>query len=185
VCGDGFVDAQTPVTEVCDDHNTSACGTCSAACGVSQTAHAAGSITVVGGGSMVDGQQFTLDDGIAGAGHTVVFEFDSNAAITGDVAITFTGGDTANAVRDATIAAIQGQATLAITATNGGAGLVSLAHDQTGAFGNQAITTVPAVGPAFTVTGMSGGQARDCAMGVPCSTGTDCASGICTGNVCQ
>lgn len=116
---------------------------------------ATGSITAVAGSLLVDGETFTLNDGI----HTpTVFEFDSNAAVSpGNVAVTFTGGDSASTVAAAILAAINGVgASLLITATSGGGALTNLTHDQKGTVGNHAVTeTVSDVG--FTVTGMTGG----------------------------
>ena len=85
--------------------------------GVTSTSTAAtGTITCVAGVSLVDGETFTINDGVNAA---VVFEFDSNGIVTpGRVGVTFTGAYTAGQVRDAVIAAINGVgATLAITAS--------------------------------------------------------------------
>ena len=62
---------------------------------------ARGSITVVAGASLVDGETVTINDGT----NTVVFEFDSNGVSTG-IPVPFTGADTAETVRDSLIAAI-------------------------------------------------------------------------------
>ncbi len=117
---------------------------------------ATGSITTVVGSALVDTETFVLDDG---ANAPTTFEFDSGGGITpGNVAVAFTALDTADQVRDAIIAAINGVvAGLAITASPGGAGLVSLVNDAVGVAGNVAITdTVAAAG--FVVSGMSGGR---------------------------
>lgn len=116
---------------------------------------ATGSITTVAGADLVDGETFTLDDGVNAP---TVFEFDSNASVTpGNVAVTFTGADSADDVRDAILAAVNGVgAGLAITAADGGAATVDLENDTPGAAGNVAISeTVANVG--FVVAGMSGG----------------------------
>lgn len=117
---------------------------------------ATGSITTVAGANLVDGETFVLNDGVNPA---VTFEFDSNASVVQTAtlrAVNFTGGDSANTVRDTIIAAIAAAPTLDITASNGGAALVNLVNDTAGYAGNVTITeTVADVG--FTVTGMSGG----------------------------
>lgn len=115
---------------------------------------ATGTLVTVGGALLVDGETFTLSDGV---NPPVVFEFDDNAAITGDVAVTFTGGDSVATVRTAIISAINGVgAGLAITASTGTPGQILLVNDAVGAAGNVTITdTVADAG--FTHTGMSGG----------------------------
>ena len=116
---------------------------------------ATGSIAVVGGASLVDGQTFTLNDGVNAA---TVFEFDSNASVTGGrVGVVFTGGDSAGTVRDAVIAAINGVgAGLAITASPGTAAQVLLTNDALGAAGNVTISDT-VVDAGFVPSGMSGG----------------------------
>lgn len=63
---------------------------------------AIGAITAVAGPNLIDGEFFTIDDGV---GTVASFEFDSNAAFTGDIQVPFTGIDTdsivAVAIRDA------------------------------------------------------------------------------------
>jgi len=119
------------------------------------TVAATGSITVIAGSDLVDGETFTLDDGV---NNPVVFEFNSSGGVTGsNVAVTFTGGSTATQVRDAIISAINGVASgLAITASPGGSAVVSLVNDAEGMAGNIAITDTVA-DASFTHTGMSGG----------------------------
>ena len=116
---------------------------------------ATGTITAIAGSLIVDGETFTLNDGI----HTpTVFEFDSGGGVSGsNVAVPFTAGDSAATVAGSIQTAINGVgATLFITASSGGGALTNVTHDQSGTVGNQAITeTVSNVG--FTVTGLSGG----------------------------
>ena len=118
--------------------------------------NAFGSITPIAGASLVDGENFVLNDGVNPA---VTFEFDSNASVIESAtlrAVNFTGGDSVATVRGAIITAINSAPTLAITAAIGGVALVSLVNDAAGAPGNVAITeTVANVG--FVVVGMSGG----------------------------
>lgn len=115
-----------------------------------------GSITTVAGSLLVDGETVVLDDG---RNAPVTFEFDSDASVVETDtlrAVAFTGGDTADQIRDALITAITNAPTLNIGASNGGAGLVALTDSRVGLAGNNAVTeTVTNAG--FVVTGMSGG----------------------------
>lgn len=122
---------------------------------VPASAAATGTITAVAGANLVDGETFTLNDGI---NTPTVFEFDSGGGVTGgNVAVTFTGGDSAATVAAAIQGAINGVgSTLLITASSGGGAVTNLTHDRGGTVGNRAITdTVADAG--FTTTGMSGG----------------------------
>jgi hypothetical protein len=117
---------------------------------------ATGSITTVAGGSLLDTETFTIGDGIT----SVTFEFDSGGGVTPpNVAVPFTGADSADTVRDSIITAITGSV-LAITPAIGGAGLVSLVNNNVGSAGNVPITdSVANVG--FVVSGMSGAVGAD------------------------
>lgn len=120
---------------------------------------ATGSIDCDSGGTAViplDTETFVLNDGVNPA---VTFEFDTDGSVVQtatlrqvDISLATTDND----VRDAIIAAVNGAPTLAITASSGGAGIVSLVNDVTGSFGNRAITDT-VTGASFVVTGMSGG----------------------------
>ena len=103
------------------------------------TVSAAGQITVVAGAALIDGETFTLNDGINAP---VVFEFNDDATVTpGNVAVGFTGGSTTAQVRDAMITAINDViGTLLITASNGGAAIVTLVNDGKLASGNTTIS---------------------------------------------
>lgn len=176
VCGDGTM---TP-PEACDDFNNNSCGSCNMGCSAVQTPTAAtGSITVVAGANLVDGETFTIDDGFNSA---VTFEFDSDASNPTN-AVTFTAGDTAEQVEAAIIAAINNVVTgLIVTASDGGAGVVTLTHDRLSSAGNQTVTeTVTDAG--FVVSGLSGGVAGDCPATTGCSSGDDCLSGSCGSSV--
>lgn len=117
------------------------------------TSAATGSITTVVGSLLVDGETFTLDDGI---NPPVVFEFDNNSIITpGNVPVVFTALDTADQVRNFIVFAVNGS-TVGITASIGGSGLVDLVNDLPGLGGNVTITETVA-NAGFLVTGMSGG----------------------------
>lgn len=110
-----------------------------------------------GGASIVDGETFTISDGV---NPPTVFEFDSGGGVAGsNVAVTFTGGDTQAALRTAAIAAINGVgAGLKVTASPAmEAGRIYLTNDAPGAFGNVAISdTVTDV--TFVHSGMSNGS---------------------------
>jgi hypothetical protein len=119
-----------------------------------------GTITTVAGSLLVDGETFVLNDGVNPA---VTFEFDSNASVVQSNtlrAVAFTGGDTANTVRDTIITAVSTAPVLNITATSGGASLVNLVNDTTGHAGNVVITETVAAG-GFIVAGMLGGATGD------------------------
>lgn len=117
---------------------------------------ATGSITTVTGANLVDGETFTINDGINAP---TVFEFDSGGGVGGgNIAVAFTGGDTADQVRDSIISAVTGVgATLLVTATNGGAATVTLTADLVGAHGNHLVTETVA-NAGFVVSGLSGGS---------------------------
>ena len=118
---------------------------------------ATGSITTVGGGLLIDGETFTLDDGVNAP---TVFEFDLGGGGVGggNVAVVYTAPDTADVVKATIIAAVNGVgAGLEITAGDGGVGLVTLTNDNIGGHGNQTVTeTVADAG--FVVAGLSGGS---------------------------
>jgi cysteine-rich repeat protein len=172
-CGDGMVSGG----EVCDDGNTSACGTCGATCQQAQFARATGSITAVGGTNLLDGERFTLDDGI---NPPVVFEFDKNGSSSStSIRVAFTGTETAGTMATAIAAAINDATTLEISATTSST-IVLLTHDWTGAFGNRPLTkSVSNTG--FRVSGMAGGAGYDCAAGTRCRNNADCAPSLVCG----
>lgn len=116
---------------------------------------AAGFITTVIQANIVDGETFTLDDGI---NPPVVFEFDKagDGVTPGNTPVNIVAAVTANDVRDAIISAINGVgALLLMTATDGGAATVTLTQDVGGTHGNTTQTeTVANVG--FVLTDMTG-----------------------------
>lgn len=112
-----------------------------------------GVITTPVAASISDGETFTLNDGVNAA---VVFEFNKTGGVTGaNVEVDISAATTANEVRDIMITAING-ATIAIGASNGGAGKIALLNDSVGTAGNQTITDTVA-NAGFIVVGMSGG----------------------------
>lgn len=114
---------------------------------------ASGSITAVAGANLIDGETFTISDGVHAA---KVFEFDDNASVLpGHVAVTFTAGDSANTVAATMRVAINAAATLDVTA-GGSNAVVSLLNDFGGTIGNVPVTeTVADAG--FLVAGMTSG----------------------------
>ena len=172
-CGDGL----TSSGEVCDDGNTSACGTCGAMCQQTQLARATGAITAVGGASLVDGERFTLGDGI---NPPLEFEFDKNGSSSStSIRVAITNADTAGTVATAIAFAINSAMTLEISATTS-SNLVQLTHDWTGALGNQPLTESVA-NTGFRVSGMAGGAGYDCAAGTRCRSNADCAYSLVCG----
>jgi hypothetical protein len=119
-------------------------------------AQARGTITTIAGSLIVDGENFVLSDGVNPA---VTFEFDSNASVVNTAtlrALVFTGGDSADTIRDTIIAAVNAAPTLNVTASSGGSALVNLINDTGGTAGNVSITET-VVNAGFIVSGMSGG----------------------------
>ena len=93
----------------------------------SRTAH----IQAVDGSSFVDGETFTIDDGV---NPLVTFEFDSGGGVgVGNVAVPFAVTDDASIVRDSMITAINAAA-LDVTAQSFGAGVLHIDHDELGRF---------------------------------------------------
>jgi hypothetical protein len=107
---------------------------------------------------LVDGETITLDDGVNPA---TVLEFDlAGGGVTpGNVAVVYNVADSAQDIRDALVAAINGVgAGLAITASPGSGAKerVHLVNDATGVAGNVAIVETVA-SAKLAVTGMAGG----------------------------
>jgi len=179
VCGDHVV--ATP-DEVCDDGNTSACGTCDAMCRTHVTATAAtGFLVAIAGAQLNSSETFTLDDGA----HTVVFELTFGGAVgTGHRAVAIATTSTAAQVATAMISAIAAAPNLDINATSGGGAVVSLVHAFKTSNGNHPITETVA-DSGFVANGMAGGAAGNCSNGVGCAVDDDCASRNCnTAHIC-
>jgi hypothetical protein len=177
LCNDGITDSPE---EACDDANAS-CGACSSDCRQQfQLASATGWILAVDGASLVDGETFTLDDGM---GTVVTFEFDlaSDGVGNGNTAINVSASDSAASVANRIRAAIINSA-LEIDAvrTNN---LVSLVNQHQSSLGNKPILETVATAD-FLVIGMGGGAGADCLLGDDCTTDGDCASGLCEVNRC-
>jgi hypothetical protein len=180
-CGDGVTN--TAGGEACDDHNTSSCGTCDATCKTVQPLTAAtGTIFNVQASSLHDGETFVLSDG---AHKPITFEFNSGAGTKGHIVIA-PGTSDAHGMAQKVVTAINGSG-LSLTAVNpttpNNSIRAVITNSTPGLLGNVQITETVADG-GFTVSGMQGGLGGDCSAGVGCKSNDDCASTICTANVC-
>lgn len=118
---------------------------------------AGGTIDVVPGIALVDGETFTVGDGVT----FTTFEFDSDGQVTpGHVAVPFSSHATTLQVRDAIIAAVNGEHDLQVTAAASPlpvqAHVVVLTNDHYGRHGNVSLAASVTHG-AFLVAGMIGG----------------------------
>ena len=176
VCGDGVLNGP----EACDDGNAAACGTCNATCtAVQPVAAASGSLAVGAASAFVDGETFTLNDGL----HAVtVFEFDSNAMSgAGHVAIALTSMMNAGEVADAIVAAVNAAPTLDVTAVRSTSQpMVRLFADSVGGSGEQGDRRV---GRECDVRGFRHGRRgrERLRRGVACVSSADC-SNACAGS---
>jgi Putative Ig domain len=129
------------------------CGPAVASTGTAAT----GSIQTVSGANLVDGETFTISDGTHAP---TVFEFDSDTSVSGaNIRVSFNVGDTAVTIKGKILTAIDGiGASLNVTASSGNPALVALINDNVSSAGNVPITET-VTDPAFTVSGMSGGDA--------------------------
>lgn len=133
------------------------------------TTKATGTIATIGGALLIDGETFTLDDGI---NIPTVFEFDSNATFTpGNVPIVFTGAETADAMRDLIITAINDALSLSIDASNGGAATVGLTHAHGGTGGNVVQPADTVANAGFVVSNLTGGISDNIGVGVRAGSG--------------
>lgn len=117
---------------------------------INKAVPAQGSITVVAGSALVDGDNFTIDDGVT----SITFEYDDDSSATG-TPISFTGSETATVIRNNTISAINSSGLL-VVASPVGTDEILVVHLIGGTSGNNAITESVADG-GFTVSGLSGG----------------------------
>jgi cysteine-rich repeat protein len=183
-CGDGVVTASAG--EACDDRNADACGRCDAGCNMFASAAATGYIVSSSGQAVSDDDTLTISDGYL---VTAVFEFDKDASGPTDtnmtnIVINTSNTDTADQLHTKIRNAINAVSNFKITATDGGNNLVLLTHTRKSSLGNQAITDTIGSND-FVVSGMSGGAGGNCAPTTACAHNDDCASGNCSGNVCQ
>lgn len=123
------------------------------------TVKSVGTITCIVVANIIEGETFTLDDGIH---DPMVFEFVKSTPrsyTAGRTMIDLVGLTTADEVRDAIIAAINGlhEDDFLIGAASGGSGQVDLEHETGGAIGNTTSSdTVADAG--FVVTNMTAGE---------------------------
>ena len=165
-CGDGVQNG----SEVCDDGNASACGTCSSTCSQIQSAHAAGTITVLNASGINDGDTLIIDDGISGF---VVFEFDSDGTLSDDANVRITRSSSNDAQAQAIAGAINGPAGAIDIMAQRSANVVNLIHDFATSLGNQALS--PSVSSTvMAVSGMSGGAGGNCPGSTGCTRNEDC-----------
>lgn len=175
ICGDGLVRG----SEVCDDFNNNACGTCNASCTSVQMPKAAlGSITAIAASMLINGETFTLSDGVHAP---VVFEFNSAQPTDATHFQIFTGASPAATIATRIVNGINAEVSVLqiqayVNAQNSSQVLLTAINP--GAVGNVAITETVA-SSAFVVVGMSGGIARDCPLNTGCGSNDDCQSGLC------
>jgi len=112
-------------------------------------------LTVTDPANLVDGETFTLDDGV---NTPTIFEFDTDASVSGsNTAVDISTAVDFRDVRAAVIAAINGVGTLDITAFNAGFGKeVELTNDAAGEDTNTTSTNT-VVTNEFALTDMAGG----------------------------
>ena len=179
ICGDAMVLGG----EVCDDGNADACGTCSDDCGATQPiTPASAMITFARASDLVDGDNFTIDDGTMSA----TFEYDTaiDGVMPGNVAVDLSGTTTRMQVRARTVLAIA-TTTLTFTATDVGSTQTLLTNTSPGAAGNTATVNNVATS-VFAIDAMfSGGMGLACPTGTGCVAAADCASLVCDVGVCQ
>jgi len=177
-CGDGYTNAAAG--EVCDDRNGISCGTCNATCSGSITPTAAsGRVAYIGANATtaLDGVTITIADGI---NPTLTFEFDDNASVAiGNVAVAYAVGDAPSTVATKLSNTINGLGSTFLISATSSQKNVNLTHDRKTSLGNRTITTSDAT-LIGSIQGMS-----DCTTGTGCVMSDDCASGVCTANVCQ
>jgi len=122
------------------------------AVGSAQTA--LGSITAVTGALTVDGETFTIKNA---AGIQKVFEFDSGAGVVpGNVAVPFTGVETAAAMAALIRVAINGTVGFGVIAAAPVGAALALTQSDPGASTNYALSDTVAA-PGFLVSGFTGG----------------------------
>lgn len=121
---------------------------------------ATGSITTTAVINLVDGETFTIDDGLNPA---TVFEFDvtGDGVSVGNVAVDVSGVTSADEVKDVIIGVINSLgSSFRIVATNGGAATVVLTNEVGGDQGNTTSSDTVLSG-TFIITDMTGGANAD------------------------
>ena len=120
---------------------------------------AEGTITVVSGDRIVDGENFVLthENPITHVTSLITFEFDDDSSVveTGTLrAVDFVGTETADQMRDLIIDAINAAPNPDVVASISGPGVVGLLHNVVGRLGAYQITDT-VVHPGFAHTGMT------------------------------
>lgn len=126
---------------------------------VSAAVAATGSITCATKANLVDGETFTISDGV---NTPTVFEFDvaGDGVTPGNVVVDVSGATTAADVAAIVITAINGVVgTLLVTASAGATGVVTLTADTAGTLANVAVTDTVAHA-SFVPAGLTGGVDR-------------------------
>ncbi len=132
---------------------------------------ASGSIIAIAKASLVDGETFTLDDGVNPA---VTFEFDDDASVAaGNIAVDISTDTSAIEVADRMVRVINQQTNLDLTGFNGGGtvALVTLINDTDGTQGNVTTWAESVTDAGFVVTQPLGGTSLNL-LGVTVATVT-------------
>lgn len=119
---------------------------------------AVGSLMAIPEGAFVDGETFTLNDGVH---PSVVFEFDTvpNGVLPGNVPVNISAATTAIDVADIMVTAINGVSNLNLRASNafGTTALVTITNFGAGTAGNGALWSETVANVGFVLTQPSGG----------------------------
>ena len=121
-----------------------------------------GSVVAIAPGDIVDGETFTLDDGI-NAPTTFEFDVPPNGVSVGFIAVDISAAVTILDVANAIVAAINGAVGLDLTASNGAGTLttVTVTNAENGAFGNVTTWTDTVADVGFVITQPTGGVDSD------------------------
>ncbi|PTL85522.1 DUF4215 domain-containing protein [Vitiosangium sp. GDMCC 1.1324] len=173
-CGDGIVNREAG--EECDDGNADDCGSCDAQCKNRSPAPATGWIYAVSGGSIKDGESFSLNDGK----RTQVFEFNKaggtrwpHASV--NIVNVYSPMEVATVIANAINGADEFDIKAEIFDNNKSA--VRLTNKVEGAIGNQLIGE-SVKDESFDVEGMDGGAGNDCPKNTGCTKTEDCEPGL-------
>ena len=183
-CSDGYTSLAMRNgnrVELCDDGNALACGTCSDDCYSERTpTRATGIITPTTGSNLIDGETFTMDDGIH---PSAVFEFDigGTGVALGNIPVPLPSGAFTAQVAAVIRAVINNVGLrLLVTATSSGNNQVTVTHDLPGFVGNTFLTEQVGNG-TFAASVTQPGSSADCptAPTTGCVVHADCKSRYC------
>lgn len=123
---------------------------------------AVGSIVAIAPGDLIDGETFTLDDGI-NAPTTFEFDVPPNGVGVGNIVVDISAAVTILDVANAMVAAINGAVGLDLAASNGAGTLttVTITNAENGAFGNVATWSDTVADVGFVITQPTGGVDSD------------------------